>query len=234
MGILQSTASANDPLTLNEVKAHFSQTGTKSLRQFLRNGGIVTSSKSTSANQAAPNSDGTTNNFGGVTGLTMVRGQQYGSIPYNATYSTESLPLYYYTNSGDVNDQMYCFFSAQGDFGAELRINGSVVYSSNSTGGGLVHVRTVNASGQEWRFQTSGGESRRAGYAFRRLETYYQLTNNTGNSITVNGVTWSSGSQTISPSGGSYSISYTTSINGSIPTDGTLTLLQFLSADNGA
>ena len=234
MGTLQASASANDPLSMSEVVSHFGQSGTQSLRSYLRNGGIVASSKTTNTNQSAPNANGTTNNFGGVNGLTLAKSETLG----NYIYSNWSTNISYTTNSNDVGDIIYFQFNHSNDGGWRVRLNGSIILSGNNSGGSTYisnyFSRTVNASGQVYALEAFSAEQNSSRYAFRRYSDVYSFTNNTGGSITVNSTTWSSGSQTISPSGGSYTISFSTDINSSIPTSGTLSLLDFLSADNGA
>ena len=239
MATLQASASANDPLSMSEVVSHFGQSGTQSLRSYLRDGGIVTSSKSTNTNQSAPNSNGTYNDFGGVSSLVLVKSEVLAS---NFTYSFGSnfnIPVQYTTNANDVGDIIGFQHASSNDASWQVRRNGTIIKSGNLSGGTYGPSNylsdTMNASGQVYQLYTSGGENYNgASVWFKRYSDSYTFTNNTGGSITVNSTTWSSGSQTISPSGGSYTISFTTSINSSVPTSGTLSLLDFLSADNGA
>lgn len=239
MATLQASASANDPLSMSEVVSHFGQSGTQSLRSYLRNGGVVASSKTTNTNQSAPNANGTTNNFGGVNGLTLAKSETLGNYIYSSwSFASSSSSISYTTNSNDVGDIIYFQFNHSNDGGWRVRLNGTTILEGNNSGGSTYisnyYSRTVNASGQVFNLQAYNAEQSSARYAFRRYSDVYSFTNNTGGSVTVNSTTWSSGSQTISPSGGSYTISYSTDINSSIPTSGTLSLLDFLSADNGA
>jgi len=236
MGTLQASASANDPLSMSEVVSHFGQSGTQSLRSYLRNGGIVPSSKTTNTNQAAPNANGTTNNFGGVTGLNLTKSEVLAS---NFSGGSSGSPnVSYTTNSSDVGDIIGFSFYHSNDGGHRVRRNGTIIKEGNSPGGvtgpSNFWSDTMNASGQVYQLESFSAEQNSSSYSFKRYSDSYSFTNNTGGSVTVNGTTWSSGSQTIAPSGGSYTISFSTSINSSVPTDGTISLLDFLSADNGA
>jgi hypothetical protein len=232
MGLLQSTASVSNPLSMSEVVSHFGQSGTQELRSFLRGGGKVPSTKTVSTTQSAPSSNGTTNNFGGVSGLTMVRSESLGS-EQSLNY-TGSNNYTYTTVSGDIGDQFRAYFYGASDFGYSVRKNGSIVYQGNSSGGGAgPYSDTVSSSGIQYMLY-SGGDPGQVMWTFRRLQASYVLTNNTGGSITVNGTTWSSGNRTISPSSGNFNISYSSSINAGVPSSGTLSLLDFLGADNGS
>ena len=232
MGLLQSTASVSNPLSMSEVVSHFGQSGTQELRSYLRGGGKVPSTKTVSTTQSAPSSNGTTNNFGGVSGLTMVRSESLGS-EQSLNY-TGSNNYTYTTVSSDIGDQFRAYFYGASDYGYSVRKNGSLVYQGNSSGGGAgPYTDTVTSSGIQYMLY-SGGDPGSVSWTFRRLQTNYVLTNNTGGSITVNGTTWSSGNRTISPSSGNFNISYSSSINAGVPSSGTLSLLDFLGADNGS
>ena len=236
MGTLQASASANDPLSMSEVVSHFGQSGTQSLRSYLRNGGIVASSKSTNTNQAAPNANGTTNNFGGVTSLNLTKSEVLASNFSGGSGSSGNIS--YTVTSNDVGDIIGFSFSHSNDGGHRVRRNGTIIKEGNTPGGGVGPSNywsdTMNSSGQVYQLEAFGSENNFSSYSFRRYSDSYSFTNNTGGNVTVNGTTWSSGSRTIAPSGGSYTISFSTSINSSVPTSGTLSLLDFLSADNGA
>jgi len=219
---------------MSEVVSHYGQSGTQSLRSYLRNGGIVASSKTTNTNQSAPNANGTTNNFGGVTSLNLTKSEVLGNYVFS---SWNQGNISYVTNSNDIGDIIYFQFNHSNDGGWRVRLNGTEIASGNNPGGTTYlgyPSSTVNAAGQTYAGEAYSAEQNNVRYAFRRYSDNFSFTNNTGGSITVNGTTWSSGSQTISPSGGSFTISYSTDINSSIPTSGTLSLLDFLSADNGA
>jgi len=237
MGTLQASASANDPLSMSEVVSHFGQSGTQSLRSYLRNGGIVASSKTTNTNQSAPNSNGTTNNFGGVTGLSLAKSEVLASN-FSGGNGYSSGNISYTTTSNDVGDIIGFSFYHSNDGGHRVRRNGTIIKEGNSPGGvsgpSNYWSDTMNGSGQVYQLESFSAEQNSSAYSFRRYSDSYSFTNSTGGSVTVNGTTWSSGSRTISPSGGSYAISYSADINSSVPTSGTLSLLDFLSADNGA
>ena len=67
------TLQSSGAISLNEIAAEFGGSAPHSMSEYLKGGDNVPATLSGSVTQAEPSSNGTTNNFGGVTGLTCVR-----------------------------------------------------------------------------------------------------------------------------------------------------------------
>lgn len=236
MGTLQASASAANPLSMSEVVSHFSQSGTQGLRNFLRNGGVVASSKSTTTNISGSGSSSTTTN--GVQ-VTVSSGTQYTTTNNITIFSG-------YSGCLSINSN-FSQYKINGDF------NNGTVYSSSGCSGsqyGLTNTSNTwfNIGGSGPSVKLYGGQNAH-NFQTRAASTVYTVTfkNNNANSVTLSSGS-TGGARTISPgstvtvksnsSSASWtfsgSTSSTTSINSSIPTSGTLSLLDFLGADNGA
>ena len=65
--------SSGNPISLGQIATEYSDSQPNSINEFYNGGGKVPTTLSGSATQAAPSSNGTYNDFGSVTGLTLVR-----------------------------------------------------------------------------------------------------------------------------------------------------------------
>ena len=239
MGTLQASASASNPLSMSEVVSHFGESGTQGLRNFLRNGGVVPSSKTTTTSVSGSGSSSTTTS--GIQ-VTVTSGTQYtvnnditvwggsgtGCISINSPFSQ-------YKTVGDVGN---CnVYTSSGCGGIPYGINNTSNFWQSAFHFQNAVTARLNAGQNNMNFQT------------RASSTVYtvKFKNNNANSVTLSSSstggarTISSGS-TVTVKSNSSSASWTfsgttsstTSINSSIPTSETLTLLDFLGADNGA
>jgi len=220
-------------LSLGQIATEYSDSQPNSMSEFYRGGSLVPTTVSGSATQAAPSSDGTYADFGGVTGLTLVRA---------LTSTTTWVP-----SNGDNGGKNTVFRSAGGSitlgssnsnrllYGARGRDESgtiSVSYSGGSTSknfgtGGTIPINnTLNATGP---YTISVNQDADIGYAYRSVtsSTVYTFTNNTGFDVTIEGTTVANGaSSAISPSG-DYNISFTINANPNVPTSGTIDFADF-------
>lgn len=205
-------------LSLGQIATEYSDSQPNSMSEFYRGGSLVPTTVSGSATQAAPSTNGTYNDFGSVTGLTLVRAsgsnEVSGSFYQGGTFGNSS--------------------SSSGRAGARGREdNGTITITSSSgtnTGsygtGGSIPSDDVNGVGAgPWTVSTSTQAD--VGYFYINNFTNYTFTNNTGFNVTIEGTTIANGaSSNINPSG-DYNISFTVNSNANVPTSGTIDFADF-------
>ena len=86
------TLQSSGAISLSEIAAEFGGSAPHSMSEYLKGGDNVPATLSGSATQAEPSSNGTTNNFGGGTGLTCVRTTSSASSLSN-TQTTQTITL---------------------------------------------------------------------------------------------------------------------------------------------
>ncbi len=134
------TLQSSGAISLNEIAAEFGGSAPHSMSEYLKGGDNVPTTLSGSATQAEHTSNGTPNNFGGVTGLTCVR----------TTISATSLSSTTTTQKITLTSGVYYDFTAKivwiPDSGSEIAHGGYQMGSDRADSGVLVGV-SVSATG---------------------------------------------------------------------------------------
>mgnify|MGYP003136499773 CR=1 FL=1 len=210
-------------ISLGQIATEYSDSQPNSMNEFYRGGDNVPTTVSGSATQAAPSSNGTYTDFGGGTGLTLVR----------STTSTEIQQLFYLaegasTTKGGSSDTLIGIAGRGRDENGTITITGTsgTGTRSFSTGGTIPYTTGPSGVGNgTFTITTSKAVDIRLRYS--RAGVAYTFTNNTGYDVTIEGTTVANdASSAISPSG-DYNISYTITANANVPTSGTIDFADF-------
>lgn len=139
---------------------------------------------------ALPSTDGTTNNYGGITGLTITRATTTSSVATTGSYYSPQNTSKSFGNSS----------SSSGRAGARGREdNGTITInpsgaSSNYGTGGTIPTSGVNGTGSgPWTTTTTSTSDVGYFYYQNTSSTSYSFTNNTGYSATIEGTTLANG-----------------------------------------
>ena len=225
--------SSGNPISLGQIATEYGDSQPNSINEFYLNGDNVPSSVSGTATQAPPSSNGTYNNFGGVTGLTLVRTTPqtttYDPGPTSSQYNTLSFTAGNSTGSVGSSSSYRLQYGARGyQEGGRITVThpGGTVEQTYQTGGTLLPNHTLFQNGP-YTISTNN----QATISWRIFNfTYpavYTFTNNTGYDVTIEGTTISNGaSAAITPSG-DFNISYSITANANVPTGGTIDFADF-------
>ena len=220
--------SSGNPISLGQIATEYSDSQPNSMSEFYNGGGKVPTTLSGSATQAAPSTNGTYNDFGSVTGLTLVRSTSTSQVgPTNTNTLTPGAS----TTVGNSNSS---------SFGALDLYN----LSDSSQSSGIYVTVTGSSGSRNFTVQNSGtslpigsgpftitnqanNTNVKLRYYYSQASTAYTFTNNTGYDVTIEGTTVANGaSSAISPSG-DFNISYTILANPNVPSSGTIDFADF-------
>ena len=220
-------------ISLGQIATEYSDSQPNSMSEFYNGGGKVPTTLSGSATQAAPSSNGTYNDFGSVTGLTLVRttptvtvytpgpgSSQYTSVNKQGGQGTGSI------GSSNSYRLYYCARGYQEGGTMTITYSGGSTTTTYHTGGSLNPNHTLFQNGP---YSITVNNQATISY---RIYTYststvYTFTNNTGYDVTIEGTTVANGaSSAISPSG-DFDISYTILANPNVPSSGTIDFADF-------
>ena len=220
-------------ISLGQMATEYSDSQPNSINEFYRGGDNVPTTVSGTATQAAPSSDGTYTDFGGVTGLTLVRALTSTTtwVPSNGGdggSSSQAVGANSSITKGSSNSNRLRYGARGNDESGTLTVtySGGSTSASFTTGGVLSANRTLNATGP---YTLSPNQAAAVSFAYRTVtsSTVYTFTNNTGFDVTIEGTTVANGaSSAISPSG-DYNISFTINANPNVPTSGTIDFADF-------
>jgi len=227
------TLQSSGAISLNQIAAEFGGTAPHSMSEYLKGGDNVPATLTSSATQAAPSSNGTYNDFGGVTGLTLVRTTPqtttYDPGPSSSQYNTLSWTSSSSTGSQGSSSSYRLQYGARGyQEGGTLTVTypSGTVTQTYHTGGTLSPNHTLFQNGP-YTISTNNN----ATISWRIFNfTYpatYTFTNNTGYDATIESTTiGNTSSQAVSPTG-DFNTSYTIAVNTNVPTSGKLALTNF-------
>lgn len=215
-------------LSLGQIATEYSDSQPNSMSEFYRGGSLVPTTVSGNATQAAPSTNGTYNDFGSVTGLTLVRAS--GSTTVGPT-TTSTLSPGASTSTGNSSSSSFVanqlFNLSDGDSGSSIYVT-----VSGSTGSRNFTIQNSQSAlpignGPYTITNASGGKNLRLRYFYTQSTLTYTFTNNTGFDVTIEGTTIANGaSSAINPSG-DYNISFTVNANANVPTSGTIDFADF-------
>jgi len=209
-------------ISLGQIATEYSDSQPNSMSEFYNGGGKVPTTLSGSATQAAPSTNGTYNDFGSVTGLTLVRSTTTTSATSNKniTSSTGGTFNFGSSNSSGIN------LTVRGN-----QESGTVTWTSGNNSGsqpyttGNTNIGSISGDPGPYSVTVSNPATILSNYT--NSSTAYTFTNNTGYDVTIEGTTIANGaSSAISPSG-DYNISYTIAANPNVPSSGTIDFADF-------
>ena len=225
--------SSGNPISLGQIATEYGDSQPNSMNEFYNGGGKVPTTLTGSATQAAPSSNGTYNDFGSVTGLTLVRTTPatttYDPGPTSAQYNTLSHTAGSSTGSRGSTSSYRLQYGARGyQEGGTLTVTypGGTVTQTYHTGGTLAPNHTLFQNGP---YTISTNNQATISWRIFNLSypTVYTFTNNTGYDVTIEGTTIANGaSSAITPSG-DFNISYTILANPNVPSSGTIDFADF-------
>lgn len=215
-------------ISLGQIATEYSDSQPNSMSEFYNGGGKVPTTLSGSATQAAPSTNGTYNDFGTVTGLTLVRSS---STSFIGPITTSTLSPGASTTRGNSSSSAFLanqlYNLSDGDSGANIYV--TVTGSSGSRNFTIQSSQSQLPIGNGTYTITnaSGNKNLKLKYYYNQASTSYTFTNNTGYDVTIEGTTIANGaSSAISPSG-DYDISYTIAANPNVPSSGTIDFADF-------
>jgi|TARA_B100000900_G_C20442821_1_gene659752 hypothetical protein len=215
-------------ISLGQMATEYSDSQPNSINEFYRGGDNVPTTVSGTATQAAPSSNGTYSDFGGVTGLTLVRStssSQVGPTTTSTFSPGASVSVGNSSSSNHVSVDLYN--KSDGDSGSNIYV--TITGSSSSRNFTMQNSGTAQpiGSGPYTILNASGGKNLQYRYYYTQSSLAYTFTNNTGFDVTIEGTTVANGaSSAISPSG-DYNISFTINANPNVPTSGTIDFADF-------
>ena len=204
-------------LSLGQIATEYSDSQPNSMSEFYRGGSLVPTTVSGSATQAAPSTNGTYNDFGGVTGLTLVRatGTISGRQNYGNVYGTEV--------RGSSSQTSILYNVGGGNFDGTLTVTSGSGNVRTFTNGSQIGLSQPGP----WTAVRNGEDNASLFIDYTQSTLTYTFTNNTGFDATIEGTTVANGaSSAINPSG-DYNISFTVNSNANVPTSGTIDFADF-------
>tara|TARA_Y100001938_G_scaffold39058_1_gene54134 strand:+ start:201 stop:935 length:735 start_codon:yes stop_codon:yes gene_type:complete len=230
-------------ISLGQIATEYSDSQPNSMNEFYRGGGKVPTTVSGSATQAAPSSNDTYSDFGGVTGLTLVRTTPTTSTgfvafrTFNAGAQGGPTSFYPTNNQGffpndgnpftriDVRLRRTSGNSASGKISRNSQVPAGDFTTIDTTGNS--HLLTVVTKQGSYRYNVGDNSQVKEEQNRYRADPVYTFTNNTGYDVTIEGTTVANGaSSAISPSG-DFNISYTILANPNVPSSGTIDFADF-------
>tara|TARA_R100001460_G_scaffold29909_4_gene59245 strand:- start:11683 stop:12372 length:690 start_codon:yes stop_codon:yes gene_type:complete len=215
-------------ISLNQIATEFGGTAPHSMSEYLKGGDNVPATLTSSATQTAPSSNGTYNDFGGVTGLTNVRStstSQVGPTNTSGLSQGQSVSVGNSSSNTFVANNLYNLDDDSQSSGIYVNVTGSSGSSSFSVQNSQsslpigIGPYTITNAGQN--------VSVRLRYFYTQSSLVYTFTNNTGYDATIESTTiGNTSSQAVSPTG-DFNISYTIPVNTNVPTSGKLALTNF-------
>ena len=230
-------------ISLGQIATEYSDSQPNSMNEFYRGGGKVPTTVSGSSTESVPSSNATYSDFGGLTGLTLVRttpttstgfvafrtfnaGAQGGPTSFYPTNNQGFFP-----NNGnpftriDVRLRRTAGNSASGKISRNQQVGTGGFTTIDTTGSS--HLLTVLTQQGSYRYNVGDNSQIKEEQNRYRADPVYTFTNNTGYAVTIEGTTIADGaSSAITPSG-DFDISYTVSANVNVPTSGTIDFADF-------